>query len=159
MPSSNFRATPFRECLMLDLRFKVKQAHRHGRSLINRVPTAWPVFRRIWSAFRFITRRGNRKNRCCSGDCGVVISRWLLVNDRTLKACESMDDKLQHGCREICQAICVGTVQLVGIPPTKVHKYEPRATRRLPSHTPWQQGFRIGFRVWTPLVLKPRSYQ
>ncbi|GBL93395.1 hypothetical protein AVEN_219508-1 [Araneus ventricosus] len=35
----------------------------------------------------------------------------------------------------------VGTARLVGIPPNTVHKYEPRATRGLPSHTPWEQGF------------------
>ncbi|GBO08439.1 hypothetical protein AVEN_55129-1 [Araneus ventricosus] len=37
----------------------------------------------------------------------------------------------------------VGTVRLVRIPPTTVHKLEPRATRGLPSHTPWEQGLRI----------------
>ncbi|GBM22189.1 hypothetical protein AVEN_236819-1 [Araneus ventricosus] len=27
------------------------------------------------------------------------------------------------------------------MPPITVHKYEPRTTRGLPSHTPWEQGF------------------
>ncbi|GBM76524.1 hypothetical protein AVEN_128831-1 [Araneus ventricosus] len=34
----------------------------------------------------------------------------------------------------------MGTAQLVGTPPTAVHKYEPRATRGLPSNTPRKQG-------------------
>ncbi|GBO25656.1 hypothetical protein AVEN_68615-1 [Araneus ventricosus] len=35
----------------------------------------------------------------------------------------------------------VVTARLVGIPPTTIQKYEPRATRGLPSHTPLEQGF------------------
>ncbi|GBN05487.1 hypothetical protein AVEN_91057-1 [Araneus ventricosus] len=33
----------------------------------------------------------------------------------------------------------VGTERLVGIPPTTVHKYEPRETRGLQSHTPCER--------------------
>ncbi|GBN38967.1 hypothetical protein AVEN_239492-1 [Araneus ventricosus] len=39
----------------------------------------------------------------------------------------------------------VGMARLVGIPPTTVHKYEPRATRGLPSHTSWEQGLRHAY--------------
>ncbi|GBM24520.1 hypothetical protein AVEN_254031-1 [Araneus ventricosus] len=49
----------------------------------------------------------------------------------------------------VCQPHAMNKVQMVfvrwltvQIPPTTVHKVEPRATRGLPSHTPWEQGFR-----------------
>ncbi|GBM36588.1 hypothetical protein AVEN_162027-1 [Araneus ventricosus] len=50
---------------------------------------------------------------------------------------------LEH-CRELCQA----TARLVGIPPTTIHNYEPRATRGLEQgliYTPSEQGL-----IYTP---------
>ncbi|GBM80987.1 hypothetical protein AVEN_156801-1 [Araneus ventricosus] len=54
----------------------------------------------------------------------------------------STDHSPQERTSRFDKAHAVGTARLVGIPPTTVHKYEPRATRGLTSYMPWEQGFR-----------------
>ncbi|GBM98557.1 hypothetical protein AVEN_186094-1 [Araneus ventricosus] len=93
-----------------------------------------------------------------------VVSRFMAVNSSHSKGRRGVSRRRQcirslERCREICQASRRGYGGLVGIPPTTVHKYEPRATRDLPSHTPWEQGLSgLEVRIFATIqnVTRPR---
>ncbi|GBN01304.1 hypothetical protein AVEN_240021-1 [Araneus ventricosus] len=75
-----------------------------------------------------------------------VVSRVMAINSSHVKGEGEWPDGVNasvhsRAAERFAKPCAVGTARLVGIAPTTVHKYEPRATRGLPSRTPWQQGF------------------
>ncbi|GBO41538.1 hypothetical protein AVEN_164969-1 [Araneus ventricosus] len=89
----------------------------------------------------FIPLRRNRKNLCDSSTCKCICCFWHCGSPikgggvaRRLQCSRSLEP-----CRGICQATPRG--KIASCRNSTVRKYEPRATRGLPSHTPWEQGF------------------
>ncbi|GBM03794.1 RNA-directed DNA polymerase from mobile element jockey [Araneus ventricosus] len=68
-----------------------------------------------------------------------VVSRFMAVNSSHIKGRESGQTASLHLFSRALPSD-FPTERLVGIPPTTIHKYEPRLTRGFPSHAPWEQG-------------------
>ncbi|GBN74286.1 hypothetical protein AVEN_35321-1 [Araneus ventricosus] len=103
------------------------------------------AFPRVPSAVRVIPHRRTRKNRCGSWACKCIycFPRYggkYLAHQRKGEWPECVSASVHSSAAEIFAKLhALKTARVFGIPPNTVHKYEPRATRGFPSHTPSEQ--------------------
>ncbi|GBO45537.1 hypothetical protein AVEN_50042-1 [Araneus ventricosus] len=73
----------------------------------------------------------------------VVSALWRYI-DRTSKEREWSDGVSASDHSSVAERFVkprtMKTAKLFGMPPTTVHKYEPRVTRDFPNYKPWEQG-------------------
>ncbi|GBM63141.1 hypothetical protein AVEN_150268-1 [Araneus ventricosus] len=100
---------------------------------LSKAAFQWPIFSQVSSAFALLPVVGTGRIDVARGLVSAsVVSRVVAVNNSHIKEARRRHCiRSLERCRDICKATRRRNGTSVRIPPTIVHKCEPRATRSL----------------------------